>query len=136
MTSRTWYIQHLLFFVCLVDVSSIYQTNETLSIITNDALIAVNQDPNGSPASRQMNTAVDGGSVSLWQGSLVNEYVRSLDGQVGSHAHRYCSVFVMAVLNTSPSNQTTTVQMSDAFFDQVLASFLGAQIRTLICILM
>ncbi|EIN04737.1 alpha-galactosidase [Punctularia strigosozonata HHB-11173 SS5] len=75
-------------------------TNETLSIITNEALIAVNQDPNGSPASRQTNTAVDGGSISLWQGSLVND------------------AFVVAVLNTSPNNQTTTIQMSDVFFDQ------------------
>lgn len=52
------------------------QSNETLTIITNDALIAVNQDPNGSPANRiWKHTLPEGGDLQLWQGSLVNKYV-------------------------------------------------------------
>ncbi|KAI0803037.1 alpha-galactosidase [Irpex lacteus] len=76
-------------------------TNETLSIITNQAIIDVNQDANGSPANRLWKHSVDGGGdLSLWAGGLVN------------------NSYVVALLNTSPSNQTVDVEFSDIFFDQ------------------
>ncbi|KAH9853207.1 alpha-galactosidase [Lenzites betulinus] len=76
-------------------------TNDTLSIITNDALIAVNQDPNGSPANRiWKRTLSEGGNLQLWAGSLVNNQ------------------FVIALMNTSPNSQTVNVSFTDVFFDQ------------------
>ncbi|KAF8575957.1 glycoside hydrolase family 27 protein [Ramaria rubella] len=76
-------------------------TNETLTIITNDAIIAVNQDSAGAAANRIWKRPVSsGGDVSLWQGSLAN------------------NVFVIALLNTSPDSQTVDILMSDAFRDQ------------------
>ncbi|GJJ09984.1 hypothetical protein Clacol_004210 [Clathrus columnatus] len=66
-------------------------TNETLTIITNDALISVNQDSAGSPANRiWKQPASGGGDLSLWQGSLAN----------------------------NPNTQTVDILMSDAFIDQ------------------
>ncbi|KAI8995307.1 alpha-galactosidase [Trametes punicea] len=76
-------------------------SNDTLTIITNDALIAVNQDPNGSPASRiWKRTLPEGGNLQLWQGSLVNNQ------------------FVFALMNTSPNPQTVNVSFTDVFVDQ------------------
>ncbi|KAI0374369.1 alpha-galactosidase [Pilatotrama ljubarskyi] len=76
-------------------------SNETLTIITNDALIAVNQDPNGSPASRIWKHRLpEGGDLQLWQGSLVN------------------NEFVFALMNTSPNPQTVNVSFTDVFVDQ------------------
>ncbi|KAF8583619.1 glycoside hydrolase family 27 protein [Ramaria rubella] len=76
-------------------------TNETLSIITNDAIIAVNQDSAGAPANRiWKRTVAAGGDLSLWQGPLAN------------------NEFVIALLNTSPDTQTVDVLMSDAFTDE------------------
>ncbi|KAL7285676.1 hypothetical protein ACG7TL_000781 [Trametes sanguinea] len=76
-------------------------SNDTLTIITNDALIAVNQDPNGSPASRiWKRTLPEGGDLQLWQGSLVNNQ------------------FVFALMNTSPNPQTVNVSFTDVFVDQ------------------
>ncbi|OCH96617.1 glycoside hydrolase [Obba rivulosa] len=76
-------------------------TNETLSIITNDAIIAVSQDAAGSPATRQWKRAVSqGGDLQLWSGSLVNYQ------------------FIIALLNTSPTNQTVDVDFEDVFIDQ------------------
>ena len=50
------------------------QANETLSIITNDAIIAVNQDAVGSPANRiYKRPAAGGGYLSLYQGNLANK---------------------------------------------------------------
>jgi len=80
------------------DITSM--SNETLSIITNDAIIAVNQDSAGAPANRIWKRSVSGGDLSLYQGSLVND------------------VFVIALLNTSPNTQTVDILMSDAFMDQ------------------
>ncbi|KAH9947978.1 glycoside hydrolase superfamily [Amylocystis lapponica] len=81
------------------DITSM--TNETLEIITNDAIIAVNQDPGHSPVTRLWQTpASGGGNLSLWSGSLAN------------------NAFVAALLNTSPSNQTVDVEFSDIFIDQ------------------
>jgi len=76
-------------------------TQETLEIITNDAIIAVNQDAAGSSASRIWKRSVSGGGdLSLWQGSLAN------------------NAFVIALLNTSPDILTVDVLMSDVFIDQ------------------
>lgn len=52
---------------------TIGQTEDTLSIITNQAVIAVSQDANGSPASRIWKRAVTGGDVQLWVAYLVNK---------------------------------------------------------------
>ncbi|EED81247.1 candidate alpha-galactosidase from glycoside hydrolase family GH27 [Postia placenta Mad-698-R] len=76
-------------------------TNETLEIITNDAVIAINQDPNGSAANRLWKVPVaSGGDLSLWSGSLVNNQ------------------FVIALLNTSPDTQVVDVEFTDVFIDQ------------------
>ncbi|KAI0651653.1 alpha-galactosidase [Trametes meyenii] len=76
-------------------------SNDTLTIITNDAIIAVNQDPNGSPANRiWKRTLPEGGNLQLWQGSLVNNQ------------------FVFALMNTSPNPQTVNVSFTDVFVDQ------------------
>ncbi|KAI0768483.1 alpha-galactosidase [Trametes elegans] len=76
-------------------------SNETLTIITNDALIAVNQDPNGSPANRIWKRKLpEGGDLQLWSGSLANNQ------------------FVFALLNTSPNPQTVNVSFKDVFVDQ------------------
>ena len=51
------------------------QSDETKQIITNNAIIAVNQDSNGSPASRIWKKSVsEGGDIQLWSGSLANKY--------------------------------------------------------------
>ena len=96
------------------------QTNETLTIITNDAIIGVNQDPGGSAASRiWKRTANGGGDLSLWSGSMQNLSV------VPTHVARAkltlgrASVFVFALMNASPEMQTVDVLMSDVFLDQV-----------------
>ncbi|CCM02216.1 uncharacterized protein FIBRA_04296 [Fibroporia radiculosa] len=76
-------------------------TNETLEIITNDAIIAVNQDSTGSAAERMWKVPVfSGGDLSSWSGSLVN------------------NTFVIALLNTSPETQYVTVNFTDVFIDQ------------------
>jgi len=77
-------------------------SNDTLTIITNDAVIGVNQDPGSGPANRiwKRTVVTQDGEVSLWQGSLQN------------------NVFVIAVLNTSPHIQTVDVPFEDAFGDQ------------------
>lgn len=76
-------------------------TNETLTIITNKAIIDINQDAAGSPANRMWKRSVDeGGDLSLWAGSLVN------------------NTFVFALLNTAPAAQTVQVDFADVFFDQ------------------
>ncbi|KAL1952162.1 hypothetical protein VTO73DRAFT_1311 [Trametes versicolor] len=83
-------------------------TNETLSIITNDALIAVNQDSNGSPANRiWKRTVAEGGDLQLWSGSLANNQ------------------FVFALMNTSPNAQTVNVSFADVFVDQGAAFAAG-----------
>ncbi|KAI0786009.1 alpha-galactosidase [Abortiporus biennis] len=75
-------------------------TEETLSIITNKAVIALNQDPAGSPASRIWKVPLKGGGdISLWTGSLVD------------------SQWVIAVLNTSPKTVSWDIEFSDVFID-------------------
>ncbi|KIP11508.1 glycoside hydrolase family 27 protein [Phlebiopsis gigantea 11061_1 CR5-6] len=76
-------------------------TNETLTIITNKAIIDINQDAIGSPANRMWKRSVnEGGDLSLWAGSLAN------------------NSFVFALLNTSPAEQTVYLDFVDVFFDQ------------------
>ena len=41
-------------------------------IITNDEIIAVNQDPAGSSANQRWKKAVNGGELQLWTGGLTN----------------------------------------------------------------
>ncbi|KAJ3479182.1 hypothetical protein NLI96_g9236 [Meripilus lineatus] len=74
---------------------------DTLEIITNKAIIDINQDSAGSPANRRWKRSVQGGGdLSLWSGSLVNNR------------------FIIALLNTSPSQQTVDVDFTDVFVDQ------------------
>ncbi|KAJ3479183.1 hypothetical protein NLI96_g9237 [Meripilus lineatus] len=73
---------------------------ETLEIITNKAIIDINQDPAASPATRRWKRSVPGGDLSLWSGSLVN--------------YR----FIFALLNTSPKSQTVDIDFTDVFVDQ------------------
>jgi alpha-galactosidase len=54
--------------------SATMQTDETLSIITNDALINISQDHWGSPAHRLWKVPVSGGELSLWRGGLSDGY--------------------------------------------------------------
>ncbi|GBE78170.1 Alpha-galactosidase [Sparassis crispa] len=76
-------------------------TNETLTILTNDAIIAVNQDPSGSAANRLWKVPIEaGGDISLWSGSLTN------------------NTFVIALMNTSPNTQNVDVLFTDVFIDQ------------------
>ncbi|KAH8093845.1 alpha-galactosidase [Cristinia sonorae] len=100
------YVTHFSFWAMLkspmllgMDLTSM--SNETLSIITNDAIIALNQDPLASVPNRQWKRDVpEGGSIQLWQGSLVN------------------NTYVIALMNSSPKKQTVDVEFFDAFFDQ------------------
>ena len=49
------------------------QSNETWTIITNTAIIAINQDPNGQPGKRLWKRPLpEGGDLQLWRGALVN----------------------------------------------------------------
>ncbi|CAL1696554.1 unnamed protein product [Somion occarium] len=76
-------------------------SNETLTIITNKALIDINQDAGVGPANRMWKRTIpDGGDLQLWAGSLSNNR------------------FVIALLNTSPKQQTTDVDFTDVFVDQ------------------
>jgi len=84
-----------------------HMTNQTLSIITNSAIIAVNQDSLGSPAVRIWRQTLENSdpkiagtpSLQLWAGSLVNDST------------------VVALLNTGSKNQTVDVQFKDVFVD-------------------
>ncbi|KAJ7601062.1 alpha-galactosidase [Mycena floridula] len=76
-------------------------TNETLEIITNSAVIAVNQDPLGAPGTRVWKKTLDiGGDLQLWYGPLVN------------------STWVIAVMNTSPEDQSANITFNEVFIDQ------------------
>jgi len=79
----------------------IHATNETYSILTNTAIIAVSQDPAYSPASRRWKQPMSGGGdLQLWSGSLNSDQ------------------FVIALMNTSPQEQTVDVSFTDVFIDQ------------------
>jgi len=76
-------------------------TAETLEIITNKAIIAVNQDPLGSPGIRVWKKTIpSGGDLQLWYGSLAN------------------STWVIALMNTSPEDHSINITFSEVFIDQ------------------
>jgi len=105
--TKSEYIVHFSFWAILKsplilgnDVTQM--TNETLEIITNKAIIDINQDPAGTPASRiWVRNVSSGGALQLWSGPLAN----------GST--------VIGILNSSPTTQTFTLQMSDVFIDSL-----------------
>ncbi|CAE6449781.1 hypothetical protein RSOLAG1IB_08589 [Rhizoctonia solani AG-1 IB] len=74
-------------------------TAETLEIITNQAVIAVSQDPNGSPANRLWKRTLTDGDLSLWIGGLVN------------------NAWVIALVNTSPKSQRVNLPFAEIFAD-------------------
>ncbi|KAL8281514.1 hypothetical protein RQP46_006198 [Phenoliferia psychrophenolica] len=91
-------------------------TNDTLAILSNRAILAINQDSGTSKANRiwskdvraapdtslpswQIPPNVTGGSFQLWSGSLAD------DG--GKH--------LVTLFNTSPQNLTWNISLSDAF---------------------
>lgn len=87
------------------------QTKQTFSIITNDAIIAISQDSNGSPANRvwrhplpgaefTYSTAAGTPSIQLWSGYLSGWAT------------------VVALLNTGDVSVTQDVLFSDVFVDQ------------------
>ncbi|KAH9921937.1 glycoside hydrolase [Epithele typhae] len=79
------------------DVTSM--TPQTLTIITNDALIAINQDGNG-PITRRWKKPVKDGEIQLWSGGTANNSI------------------IFTVLNTSPTTQTVYLDFADVFYDQ------------------
>jgi alpha-galactosidase len=48
------------------------KTHETFSILTNDAVIAVNQDPLGAAATRSWKQQLSEGELQLWSGPLAD----------------------------------------------------------------
>ncbi|KAF9780565.1 alpha-galactosidase [Thelephora terrestris] len=75
-------------------------SNETWTVITNTAIIAVNQDLNGQPGIRLWKTLVpEGGDLQLWRSELVN------------------SSFAVALMNASPEEHVIDVSFTDAFRD-------------------
>lgn len=74
--------------------------NSTKAIIKNKHVIALSQDEAGSPAIRNYKKEVNGGSVQLWTGSLVNE------------------TYVMAIVNLATEKQTVSLPFEDVFPDQ------------------
>jgi len=75
-------------------------SNDTWAIITNTAIIAINQDLNGQSGIRLWKTSVpEGGDLQLWRSELVN------------------SSFAVALMNTSPEEQAIDVWFTDVFRD-------------------
>ncbi|KDQ55671.1 glycoside hydrolase family 27 protein [Jaapia argillacea MUCL 33604] len=70
-------------------------TPDILDIITNDAIIAVNQDPLGASIKRSWKRLLEEGDVQMWTGPLA-------DGST-----------VVALMNTSPDPQTATISFKD-----------------------
>ena len=94
-----------------------------MEIISNTAIIAVNQDPLGCPAIRiWKNPQEAGGDLQLWAGPLA-------DGSVPLHSlfPRALSYFlfhsqsstVVVLLNTSPERRTIDLLLSDVFVNNV-----------------
>jgi len=75
-------------------------SNETWTILTNTAIIAMNQDPSGQPGIRLWKIKLpDGGDLQLWRGGLGN------------------SAFSVALMNTSPEERVVDVPFKDVFRD-------------------
>ncbi|KZV90413.1 alpha-galactosidase [Exidia glandulosa HHB12029] len=73
-------------------------TNETYEIVTNKAIIAVNQDKLGKPAQRRWKRKIEGGgTLQMWSGQLDN-------GDT-----------VVALVNLSPRNLSVAVDIADMF---------------------
>ncbi|KAF9518454.1 glycoside hydrolase family 27 protein [Hydnum rufescens UP504] len=92
-----------------------HMTEQTFSIITNDAIIAISQDSNGSPANRVWRRPLPGAestystiagtpSIQLWSGYLSGWAT------------------VVALLNTGNEAVTMDVLFSDVFVDQGVAN--------------
>ncbi|KAG8945084.1 hypothetical protein FRC04_001245 [Tulasnella sp. 424] len=79
------------------DLSSM--SDETFSIITNEAIISVNKDPQGSAANRIWKKEVAGGDLQLWVGWLTNWDT------------------VVALMNTGEETIKTSVSIADVFTD-------------------
>ena len=102
-------------------------SNETLSIITNSLVISINQDVGSGPASRMWKRPLkEGGDLQLWAMTLANKsvhwHLHSLDRSFPDLCTS--SRFVIALLNTSPKEQTVDVDFTDAFVDQVKTAHL------------
>lgn len=75
-------------------------SDETWTILTNTAIIAINQDSNGQPGIRLWKRPVPGGGdLQLWRSELTN----------GS--------FAVALMNTSPEEKVVDVLFTDVFRD-------------------
>ncbi|CAD6564352.1 MAG: hypothetical protein CYPHOPRED_003265 [Cyphobasidiales sp. Tagirdzhanova-0007] len=73
----------------------------TLDIITNKHVIAINQDPLGTPGYRLWKKDdTSGGSIQLWKGNLSN------------------GTFAMLVVNSTPGEQYLIFEMQDFFVDE------------------
>ncbi|CEH17282.1 glycoside hydrolase family 27 protein [Ceraceosorus bombacis] len=72
-------------------------SNESLAIVANEHVIAVNQDPLGTPAERILN--LDSGTHQVWTGPLTN----------GS--------YVVAMVNFAEEPWTRTLTLADIFYD-------------------
>ena len=93
-----------------------------MEIISNTAIIAVNQDRLGQPAARiWKKPQKGGGDLQLWVGPLADGSVpfclcqRYLFSRV-LHARRST---VVALLNTSPKGRTIDLLLSDVFVGNV-----------------
>ena len=53
------------------------QSDETKAILTNEAIIALNQDGANSPATRVWKKPIDGGDLQLWSGWLAKRWLHS-----------------------------------------------------------
>ena len=105
-------------------------SNETLSIITNSLVISINQDVGSGPASptRMWKRPLkEGGDLQLWAMTLANKSVHWHLHSLDSSFPDLCisSRFVIALLNTSPKQQTVDVDFTDAFVDQVNTAHLS-----------
>ncbi|KZT22585.1 glycoside hydrolase family 27 protein [Neolentinus lepideus HHB14362 ss-1] len=78
-------------------------TAQTLDIISNKAIISINQDPLGVAASRVAQMPLEEGDVQVWVGPLADEAT------------------VVAIVNTSPANVTVTLPWSEILPPQLLA---------------
>jgi len=78
----------------------LHMSNETWTILTNTAIIGINQDPNGQSGIRLWKRKLpEDGDLQLWRGDLAN------------------SSFTVALMNTSPEEQVVDVPFEDVFRD-------------------
>ena len=71
------------------------QDDETMEIISNTAIIAVNQDRLGQPATRIWKKPQEaGGDLQLWAGSLADGLVLLPHHHIGTLSHGYSICFI------------------------------------------